>query len=210
MCPKNFSLRHFSIFHFSKINWIFSVFTLNEQKLSTKKFILLFSKIQKSNIIALCRADAPLAGAGPPGTECDPANRRPLMMPCAPSVRAHAYLYGSAFLAISPLLKRPGLVPFLLLSTCESGEAGLKNCPAGDARLKVKEDERGQPGRLQSSSFSQRSLFARGRGRHYQLLFILFSIFRIAARILSLFSSLTEVQRVAAAISPPACSQINI
>lgn len=123
---------------------------------------------------------------------------------------ARAHLYGSAFLAISPLLKRPGLVPFLLLSTCESGEAGLKNCPAGDARLKVKEDERGQPGRLQSSSFLQRSLFARGRGRHYQLLFILFSIFRIAARRLPLFSSLTEVQRVAAAISPPACSQINI
>lgn len=119
--------------------------------------------------------------------------------------RARAHLYGSAFLAISPLLKRPGLVPFLLLSTCESGEAGLKNCPAGDARLKVKEDERGQPGRLQSSSFSQR-----GRGRHYQLSFILFSIFRIAAPRLSLFSSLTEVQRVAAAISPPACSQINI
>lgn len=65
------------------------------------------------------------------------------MMPCAPSVRSRAHLYGSAFLAISPLLKRPGLVPFLLLSTCESGEAGLKNCPAGDARLKVKEMKEG-------------------------------------------------------------------
>lgn len=69
---------------------------------------------------------------------------------------------GSASLAISPLLKRPGLVPSRLLSTCESGEAGRKNCPAGDARLKVKEDERGQPGRLQSSGFLRRSLLAAG------------------------------------------------
>lgn len=45
----------------------------------------------------------------------------------------------------------PGLVPSLLLSTWESGKAGHKNCSAGDARLKVKEDERGRAGWLQSS-----------------------------------------------------------
>lgn len=81
-----------SVFHFpffqNKLDFFF-VFILKEQKQKTGQtnfsanilsllfscakvtsshFILLFSKIQKSNIIALCRVTAPLAGAELAGT----------------------------------------------------------------------------------------------------------------------------------------------